>query len=78
MNRIFTLLLIIALCGSCKMTSVSTTFTNPVINADVPDMDVIRVGDNYYMMSTTMHLMPGGPSHEVERPRELGNHQLCV
>ena len=43
------------------MTSVSTTFTNPVINADVPDMDVIRVGDNYYMMSTTMHLMPGAP-----------------
>ena len=69
----FTLLLIIALCGSCKMTSVSTTFTNPVINADVPDMDVIRVGDNYYMMSTTMHLMPGAP---VMRSKDLVNWEI--
>lgn len=36
-------------------------FTNPVIWADVPDPDVIRVGDDYYMVSTTMHLMPGCP-----------------
>ncbi len=34
---------------------------NPIIWADVPDPDVIRVGDTYYMVSTTMHLMPGGP-----------------
>lgn len=34
---------------------------NPVIWADVPDPDVIRVGDTYYMVSTTMHLMPGCP-----------------
>ena len=37
------------------------TFTNPVIYADVPDLDVIRVGDAYYMVSTTMHLSPGCP-----------------
>ena len=36
-------------------------FENPVINADVPDPDVIRVGDDFYMVSTTMHLMPGAP-----------------
>lgn len=36
-------------------------FTNPVIWADVPDPDVIRVGDDFYMVSTTMHLMPGCP-----------------
>ena len=29
--------------------------------ADVPDPDVIRVGDDYWLVSTTMHLMPGGP-----------------
>ena len=29
---------------------------NPVLWADVPDPDVIRVGDDYYMVSTTMHL----------------------
>ncbi len=34
---------------------------NPVMWADVPDPDVIRVGDDYYMVSTTMHLMPGCP-----------------
>lgn len=34
---------------------------NPMLWADVPDPDVIRVGDDYYMVSTTMHLMPGCP-----------------
>lgn len=34
---------------------------NPMLWADVPDPDVIRVGDTFYMVSTTMHLMPGGP-----------------
>jgi len=37
------------------------TVVNPMIWADVPDPDVIRVGDTYYMVSTTMHLMPGAP-----------------
>ncbi|MFC7679851.1 family 43 glycosylhydrolase [Paenibacillus sp. GCM10028914] len=34
---------------------------NPIIWADVPDPDVIRVGDAYYMTSTTMHMNPGVP-----------------
>ena len=34
---------------------------NPIIFADVPDMSIIRVGDTYYMSSTTMHLSPGLP-----------------
>lgn len=37
------------------------TFTNPFMWTDVPDPDVIRVGDYYYMVTTTMHLMPGAP-----------------
>lgn len=36
-------------------------FRNPVINADVPDVSIVKVADTYYMISTTMHLMPGGP-----------------
>ena len=36
-------------------------YTNPVIFADVPDIDFIRVDDAYYMVSTTMHLSPGCP-----------------
>lgn len=35
------------------------TFVNPVIYGDMPDPDVIRVGDTFYMASTTMHFMPG-------------------
>jgi hypothetical protein len=31
---------------------------NPVIWADVPDPSIIRVGDSYYMSSTTMHFTP--------------------
>lgn len=38
-----------------------TTFTNPFIYADVPDVDVIRVGNDYYMVSTTAHMSPGAP-----------------
>src|SRR5688572_24461534 len=34
---------------------------NPVIFADVPDASMIRVGDTYYMSSTTMHMSPGVP-----------------
>jgi beta-xylosidase len=30
-----------------------------ILNLDYPDPDVIRVGDAYYMVSTTMHFMPG-------------------
>lgn len=37
------------------------TFHNPVAWADLPDPDVIRVGDDYWLVSTTMHLMPGAP-----------------
>lgn len=37
------------------------TFENPVMWADVPDPDVIRVGDAFYMTSTTMHMNPGVP-----------------
>ena len=33
--------------------------TANIIISDYPDPDVIRVGDVYYMVSTTMHFMPG-------------------
>lgn len=41
---------------------------NPVTRLDYPDPDVIRVGDTYYMISTTMHFMPGG---EILRSYDL-------
>ena len=36
------------------------TGSNPILYTDYPDPDVIRVEDTYYMVSTTMHFMPGG------------------
>lgn len=32
---------------------------NPITRMDFPDPDIIRVGDTYYMVSTTMYFMPG-------------------
>lgn len=33
---------------------------NPILYADFPDPDVIRVGSTYYMVTTSMHMFPGG------------------
>ena len=49
------------------------TYNNPVIYADVPDVDVIRVGDTYYMSSTTMHLSPGVP---IMKSKDLVNWEI--
>lgn len=46
---------------------------NPIIYADVPDMSIIRVGDTYYMSSTTMHMSPGLP---IMRSKDLINWQI--
>lgn len=35
------------------------TSSSYIIPADFPDLDIIRVDDTYYMVSTTMHFMPG-------------------
>jgi len=37
------------------------TINNPIIWADFPDSDVIRVGNAFYMVTTSMHSMPGCP-----------------
>jgi len=34
---------------------------NPYLWSDLPDPDIIRVGDYYYLVTTTMHMFPGGP-----------------
>jgi len=46
---------------------------NPVIFADVPDMSMIRVGDTYYMSSTTMHMSPGVP---IMKSKDLVNWEI--
>ncbi len=37
------------------------TYKNPVINADYSDPDAIRVGDDYYMISSSFNHIPGLP-----------------
>ena len=49
------------------------TFTNPMLWSDVPDPDVIRVGDDFYLVSTTMHLMPGAP---IMHSKDLVNWEI--
>ena len=54
-----------------QTSSLGGTFVkNPMMWADVPDPDVLRVGDTYYLVSTTMHLMPGAP---IMRSKDLKN-----
>jgi beta-xylosidase len=48
---------------------------NPIIWADVPDPSVIRVGDTYYMSSTTMHLNPGVP---IMKSDDLVNWEIIT
>lgn len=57
MNRKLLAFLLAMLLGGNAM----ATIKNPMLWADVPDPDVIRVGDTFYLVSTTMHLMPGAP-----------------
>lgn len=43
---------------------------NPIVPLDCPDPDIIRVGNTYYMSSTTMHFLPGC---EILRSYDLVN-----
>ena len=53
--------------------SKAQTARNPIIHADVPDMAMIRVGNTYYMSSTTMHMSPGLP---IMKSKDLVNWQM--
>jgi beta-xylosidase len=52
---------------------VTAQATNPILFADVPDISMIRVGDTYYMSSTTMHMSPGLP---IMSSKDLVNWKL--
>lgn len=78
MNRAFAYIIVAALLLSMPHASAFTlgeqgTFTYPTIWADVPDPDVIRVGDAYYMTSTTMHMNPGVP---IMKSTDLVNWEI--
>jgi beta-xylosidase len=58
---------------SCMLITATAQAHNPIIFADVPDMSMIRVGDTYYMSSTTMHMSPGVP---IMKSKDLVNWKL--
>ncbi len=51
------------------------TYINPILNADFPDVDVIRVGDTFYMVSTTMYHFPGAT---LLKSKDLVNWEYCA
>ena len=50
-------------------------YQNPIVRADFPDPDVIRVGETYYMVSTTMHHFPGAT---ILKSQDMVNWEYCA
>ena len=49
------------------------TYVNPVINADYSDPDVVAVGDDYYLTSSSFNCVPGLP---ILHSRDLVNWEI--
>ncbi len=50
------------------------TYSNPLFYEEFEDPDVIRVGDEYFLAGTTMHMMP---SVQLMRSKDLVNWELA-
>ena len=51
-------------------------FKNPIVHADYSDPDVIRVGDDYYLVASSFNYVPGLPilhSHDLVNWTIIGN-----
>jgi xylan 1,4-beta-xylosidase len=49
------------------------TYSNPLFNEEFEDPDIIRVGGDYYLAGTTMHMMPGV---QIMHSKDLVNWKL--
>jgi beta-xylosidase len=56
------------LCGRC-----SEDYTNPIIDADYSDPDVIRVGEDFYLTASSFNSVPGLP---ILHSRDLVNWRI--
>ncbi len=74
MRKLSILLFFVILCHSCRTTNEVTRYCNPIINADAPDPSLTRCGDDFYLITTTMHMMPGAP---VMKSKDLVNWELA-
>src|ERR1035438_2013689 len=50
------------------------TYSNPIFYGEFEDPDVIRVGDDYYLAGTTMHM---NPAVEILHSKDLVNWELA-
>lgn len=51
----------LAIASPASVSERATTFTNPVLWEDLPDLDVFRVGNVFYYTSSTFAYSPGAP-----------------
>ncbi len=72
-SRIIPLALLMMLTTVNATAQKRVTVTNPLIYSDVPDPDVICVGKDYYMVSTTAHMSPGAP---IMHSRDMKNWHI--
>lgn len=72
MTKFFSAVVILAALFS-KASAQENKAHNPIIFADVPDMSMMRVGDTYFMSSTTMHMSPGVP---IMKSKDLVNWEI--
>ena len=67
----------ILLCFLCfllaKSVLAADTYTNPIIDADYSDPDVIRVGDDFYLTASSFNSVPGLP---ILHSRDLVNWRI--
>ena len=61
MKRKLTLLTLSALLLASCHPAPDAVAVNPLTYSDIPDNDVVRDGDDFYMVSTTMYFCPGAP-----------------
>ena len=73
LGKFSVLYLLLATLSCNTIVSEVNSAQNPIIHADVPDMSMIRVGDTYYMSSTTMHMAPGVP---IMKSKDLVNWEI--
>ena len=50
------------------------TYSNPLFYEEFEDPDIIRVGDDYYLAGTTMHM---NPAVQIMRSKDLVNWDLA-
>lgn len=74
MKKTIYLAVLLVLCAFVnEISAQDNKANNPLIYADVPDMSMVRVGDTYYMSSTTMHMSPGVP---IMKSKDLVNWHI--